>query len=80
MRERLQDDIAVVIGFDVVQSDDPWQIQSSIHCPALFVIFGFINEIDFLLSERWIQDILYVIQAGIDNLVIIWQAVESQVG
>lgn len=79
MGQRLQNDVAIVVCFYIVHSNNPRRINSSIYRTGHFLIL-LVQVSDVPTGENRIQHILNIVQRRIDNLVIVRQAIELQRG
>lgn len=66
MGKSLENDVAVVVSLDVVESDDAGKIQISIERTRLFCFLRVIQDFDVRNSERWVQNILDVLEYKIN--------------
>lgn len=67
VRQCLQDHVAVVIGFDVVQADNSWVVERSLERPRRFGHFRVVQDFDVHLSERRVQHVLDVLKVQNKN-------------
>lgn len=56
----LEDDIAIVVGLDVVQSHDAWQVERAVDSAGQLA--AVVKLSDVLRGKGWVQHVLYVIQ------------------
>lgn len=56
----LEDDIAIVVGLDVVQSHDAWQVERAVDSAGQLA--AVVQLSDVLRGKGWVQHVLYVIQ------------------
>ena len=74
MGHSLENDIKVVIGLDVVQSNHPWCVVCSIISTGL--PGACFEPPDQLLVKGGVEDVEDVVEAGVDDLVVVREAVE----
>lgn len=57
----MKNDVAVVIGFDVVETNDSRKIQSSIECTRLFGFLRVVEDFDVSWGKCWVQQVFDIL-------------------
>lgn len=77
MTQCLQNDVAVVVGLDIVQADHAGQVEGTVYRTRVLHWLR-IQRADVLAREHGVEQELDVVEGRVDDLVVVGQAVEAQ--